>query len=265
MDTVRKGEPDSRGFVSAFARGLAVIEAFGNASEPLSLAAVAQRAGLDRAVTRRMLLTLVELGFATQSNKTFRLTPRIMRLGYAFVSQAGVDRLVRPLLEELSSRLGESVSVSVLDDLEAVSVFHVTAPQRKTGFLLREGSRWPAYLMASGRVLLAALPDEEAAGRLARMDLRAATHKTLTDPDAVLRQVRLARDQGYALIDEELETGWASVSVPVRDRSGRVVASLNTNTTLARQSAKQLVADSLPILIEAAADLGRILPERAFG
>ncbi|MDX3905736.1 MAG: IclR family transcriptional regulator C-terminal domain-containing protein [Pigmentiphaga sp.] len=265
MDKMRKHEPDSRNFVGGFARGLAVIEAFGNASEPLSLAAVAERAGVDRAVARRMLLTLVELGFAIQSNKTFQLTPRIMRLGYAFVSQAGLDGLVRPLLEALSNRLGESVSVSVLDDLEAVSVFHVTSPQRKTGFLLREGSRWPAYLMASGRVLLAALPDEEVARRFARMDLHASTPKTLTDPRSLLQAVRQAREHGYALVNEELETGWASVSVPVRDRAGRVVASLNTNTTLARQSPEQLVANGVPLLSEAAADLGRILPDRAFG
>jgi IclR family transcriptional regulator, pca regulon regulatory protein len=256
--------PRSQTFVSGFARGLQVIEAFGEAAEPLSLPEVAVRAGVDRAVARRMLLTLVELGFVARMNKHYQLTPRILRLGYSFLSQSGLDGLVRPFLAELTQKIGESSSVGVLDDVETVAVCHVTSTVRKTGLLLREGTRWPAYVMASGRMLLSGLPDDEVNARLRRMELKALTTRTLTRPEQILKAVQTAREQGYALIEGEVEDGMAAVSVPIRDRNNALVASLNTSSNMNRRSPAELRRAVVPELKATAAEIGRVLPDGVF-
>jgi len=253
-------ERNSQNFVNGFARGLAVIEAFADAPDALSLAEVAARAGLDRAVTRRMLLTLVELGFVIQTNRRFRLAPRILRLGYAFLSQASFDGMLRPFLMELTQKLEESVSVSVLDGTETVIVCHVTATMRKAGLLMREGSRWPAYATASGRVLLSPLSDEDIRHRLGS-GLRPLTRRTLTDPEAILRAIRTAEASGYALLDEELEDGLASASVPIFDRRGKLVASLNASSAKVRRSPHNLRTAVVPLLQQVSAEVGKLIPD----
>lgn len=266
MKKVKAGEADavgsrsSQNFVNGFARGLAVIEAFTDAPDALSLADVAVRAGLDRAVTRRMLLTLVDLGFVVQSHKRFRLAPRVMRLGYAFLSQSNFDGMLRPFLAELTQKLGESVSVSVLDGSETVVVCHVTATVRKTGLLMREGSRWPAFVMASGRVLLSALSDDEIHRRI-RDQVRPFTRKTLTSPAAVVRAVQIAREKRYALVDEELEEGLVSVSVPIFSRNRKLVASLNASSAKLRRSTHNMRTVVVPLMQDVSAEIGQLLPE----
>jgi len=266
MDALMRRDPgssegrSSQTFVNGFARGLAVIESFTDAPDALSLAEVAVRAGLDRAVARRMLLTLTELGFVVQTRGRFRLTPRVMRLGYAFLSQANLDGMLRPFLVELTQRLGESISVSVLDGAETVVVCHVTTTIRKTGLLMREGSRWPAYVVASGRILLAGLPDDEVRSRV-KDQVRPLTGKTLATEDAVVQAVQAARRAGYALVDEELEEGLISVSVPIRNRQGRFIASLNASSAKGRASEATMHTVFLPAMLETSAEIGRVLPE----
>jgi IclR family pca regulon transcriptional regulator len=148
-------KPRSQSFVTAFARGLKVIEVFAGGAEVLSLAEIAARSGVDRAVAR---LTLIELGYAVADKKSFRLTPRILRLGYAYLSQSGMDGRLQPFVDAVAASTGESCSVSVLDGLETVGVAHAPSPLHRMGFLLKPGTRMPAYVMTSGRILLAAKP-----------------------------------------------------------------------------------------------------------
>lgn len=162
---------------------------------PLSLAEVATRAGIDRAVARRMLLTLIELGLVAETQRHYRLTPRVLRLGYSFLSQTGLDGLAQPFVAEVTQRTGESCSVALLDETEVVSITHTASPVHKVGFTLRPGTRWPAYVMASGRVLLAAKPDDEVRVLLGRMQRKALTPRTLVKVEAILGAVRQARQK----------------------------------------------------------------------
>jgi IclR family pca regulon transcriptional regulator len=255
----RQEKPRSQSFVNAFARGLSVIEAFDGEGRALSLAEIAQRAKVDRAVARRLLLTLIELGYVTMEQKHFRLAPRILRLGYAYLAQSGFDALVQPFVAEASTRIGESVSVSVLDDLDSVSVVHVPSPVHKMGFLMRVGSRHPAFVMASGRVLLAGLPEDEALALLKRMARRPYTARTLTDLDALAAELRRVRAQGYALVDGELEQGLIALSVPIMNRRGRIVAALNASTSAARSDAQDFCHSVFPVLRAVADEIGRIV------
>ena len=150
--------PEGRDFVTAFARGLAVIEAFGPENRTMTLAEVAARTGVDRAVARRLLLTLVELGFAHVHQRRFALTTRVLRLAYSFLSSAGIGASLQPYLDELARTVGETVSLAVLDEAEAVFVARSDIPGRRLAYVVTTGMRLPAFSSASGRVLLAHQP-----------------------------------------------------------------------------------------------------------
>jgi IclR family pca regulon transcriptional regulator len=249
----------SQTFVSAFARGLAVIEAFDRAHAPLSLAEVAARACIDRAVARRMLMTLIELGLVVETQRHYRLTPRVLRLGYSFLSQTGLDGIAQPFVDEVAQRTGESCSVAILDEIEVVSVVHTPSPVHKVGFTFRPGARWPAYVMASGRVLLAGKPDAEVRVLLGRMQRKALTPRTLIKVEAILDTVRTVREKGFALVDGELEAGLMSAAVPIYNRNGAVIASLNSNSSTTRATVRSFCEAVIPVLRGAAAELAKIL------
>ncbi|TCN29463.1 IclR family transcriptional regulator [Sinorhizobium americanum] len=241
-------------FVSGFARGLKVIEAFGEAQPRLSIAEASKLTGLDRATVRRSLLTLSELGYADYDGKFFTLTPKVLRLGHAYLSATPLPAIVQPHLDQLSEKAGQSASASVLDGAEVVYV--ARASQRRVMSInLMPGSRLPAYCASMGRVLLAALPESEARAILARTELKANTPHTKTDPEELMAELRKVREQGYAVIDQELELGLCSIAVPLMNARGQVVAALNIGAPAALVAAAELAERYLPLLKETQAAL----------
>ncbi|WP_128255364.1 IclR family transcriptional regulator domain-containing protein [Falsirhodobacter deserti] len=215
---------EKRDTMGGLAKGLRVIEAFTADRPRLTITEAAERADLDRATARRCLLTLADLGYARYDGKYFTLTPHVLRLGTACLATMPLPGVVQPWLDRLSDQLGESTSVSILDRGEIVYV--ARAAQRKVmSIALMPGSRLPAFCTSMGRVLLAALPEDEARARLGPMAPR--TPHTLTDPEAVMARIAQARADGYALIDQEVEVGLRSIAVPLLDARGRVVAAMN--------------------------------------
>ncbi len=246
-----RGETKETDFVSGFARGLRVIESFGESDRRLSIADVAKKTGLDRATVRRSLLTLVELGYADYDGKFFTLTPRILRLGHSYLSATTLPVLLQPYLDGLSEVTGQSSSASVLDDTQIVYV--ARASQRRVMSInLNPGSRLPAYCSSMGRVLLAALPEPQIREILARTELRANTERTIVDVELLIAEFRRVRDQGYAVIDQELELGLCSIAVPLRNRRGDIIAALNVGAPAAHVAPSQMVDQFLPRLLEAA-------------
>ncbi|HWX48525.1 MAG TPA: IclR family transcriptional regulator C-terminal domain-containing protein [Roseomonas sp.] len=259
MSSEAAGEaPRSRGFVTAFARGLEVIRAFGPGAGRLTLSEVAARTGLDRAVARRLLMTLVELGLASSDGRRFSLTPQVLRLAQAYLGGAGLDRRMQPSLEALAHRIGESVSLTVLDWPDIVNVARAEAPNRPFRHALTVSTRMPAHATASGRVLLTALPPAMLAARLAA-PLARYTPRTITEPAALLRAVEACRAAGFALLDGELEEGFASAAVPLVDSAGRLVAALATSSHSGRRSAAALEREVLPLLKVAAGEMSALL------
>ena len=157
-------------FIASLAKGLRVIEAFRAESPRLSIAEVAEATGLDRATARRCLLTLHELGYADYDGKFFALTPRILRLGMGALAAMPLAQLVQPWLDQLSERIGQSTSVSILDGTEIVYLARA-AQRRVMSIGLMPGSRLPAHCTSMGRVLLAALPEAQARAIVERSDL----------------------------------------------------------------------------------------------
>ena len=245
---IHEGNPD---FVLSLARGLSVIEAFQNCPDGLTVADVATHAKLSRAAARRLLITLELLGYATHSGSVYRLSSRVLRLGFSFLSSSSLPALALPILEEISAALHESSSLSALEDDEIVYLARSVA-KRVMSVGLSVGSRLPAYCTSMGRVLLAALPKDKFTAYLERVELKPHTPKTIKNKKRLVAELNQVRQQGYALVDEELELGLRSIAVPVSTSTGRVVAAMNTGVHAARVTTAEMVDRMLPVLREGA-------------
>ncbi|MGL3606851.1 IclR family transcriptional regulator domain-containing protein [Rhizobium sp. G187] len=228
-----------RDLMGGFAKGLKVIEAFGPERQRLSITEAAEISGLDRATARRCLLTLADQGYADYDGKFFALTPKVLRLGHAWLSATPLPILLQPHLDQLSEAVGHSASASVLDGTEIVYIARASQ-KRVMSINLMPGSRLPAYSASMGRVLLAALSDTDVATILDASVLKAHTVHTLTEKSALMAEIARVRSQGYAVIDQELEIGLCSIAVPVRNERGRVVAAINVGAPAAVLPASEL-------------------------
>jgi IclR family pca regulon transcriptional regulator len=245
-------------FVQSLERGLSVIAAFGPTTPELSLSDVARATGLTRAAARRFLLTLVDLGYMRQDGKLFRLTPRVLGLGYAFLSSISLPRIAEPHLEQLARELHESSSLSVLDGRDIVYVARVPA-SRIMSVAVNVGTRFPAYATSMGRVLLAGLDDAALEEHLAGLELEAFTPHTVATIDDLRARLAEVRRQGYALVDQELEHGLRSLAAPVRNRGGQVVAAVNVSSHVSRVTRDKARRELLPPLLLAASEIERDL------
>jgi IclR family pca regulon transcriptional regulator len=276
-------------------RGLLVIQAFSRENPRLTLADVARLTGLTRATARRVLLTLEQLGYARSTGRDFQLTPKVLDLGYAYLSSLNLAEIAQADMEQLMEHTRESCSAAVLDGAEIVYVVRVPTTRIMT-VSLGLGSRLPAFCTSMGRVLLADLPEPDArallagagtgaggttAGALARGpgngagaragagagagaggDLPKLTPRTVTDIDALCAELATVRRQGWALVDQELELGVRSIAAPLRDASGRALAAINVSCHPARMDLKTLRGEVLSALLETAGRINQRLSRR---
>jgi IclR family transcriptional regulator, pca regulon regulatory protein len=241
-------------FVQSLERGLAVIRAFGPEDPELTLSDVARRTGLTRAAARRFLLTLADLGYVRFDGRLFALTPRVLELGYAYLSSLTLPEVAEPHLERLAAEVRESSSVSILDGDEIVYVGRVPT-SRIMRVSINVGTRFPAYATSMGRVLLAGLPDDELEAYLARCEIRPLTARAIGTPDKLRAELHRVRAQGWALVDQELEEGLRSVAAPIRNGGGRVIAAVNVSAHASRVSKDTVRRVLLPPLLRTAASI----------
>ncbi|MGU3644318.1 IclR family transcriptional regulator C-terminal domain-containing protein [Microbacterium sp. C23T] len=246
--------------IQSLVRGLAVIRAFDAEHPELTLSEVARRAGITRAAAGRFLRTLEELGYVRPSTgsgtgsavgRTFALTPRVLELGFSYLSALSIPEIVQPHLERLSRDVDESVSAAVLDGGDIVYIARVPT-RRIMSVRITIGTRFPAFATSMGRVLLAGLPDAASDGLLAASVLPSLTERTVTDSAELRAELDRVRAQGWALVDGELEPGLRSVAVPLRDRRGDVVAAVNVSTSATRDSVEHVLERHLPALTQTA-------------
>jgi IclR family pca regulon transcriptional regulator len=249
------GNPD---FVLSLARGLQVIESFQRMTDALSVTQIAARTGLSRAAVRRLLITLEMLGYASHERSQYRLSPRVLQLGFAYLSSNSLESLAFPLLQHVTQLLHESASLGVLEGDEMVYVAR-SAAQRVMSIGLAVGSRLPAYCTSMGRVMLAALPPMEFSAFLRRVRFERLTPKTIVDRVQLGRVIERVRLDGYSIVDGELEIGLRSMAVPVTSRSGRVVAAMNSGVHAGRVTKQRMISEFLPVLRQQASLLGSML------
>ena len=253
----RRTQP-SDSYVQSFARGLAVIRSFGAGAPSQTLSEVATRTGLTRAAARRILLTLGGLGYVASEGRQFRLTARTLDLGFAYLSSLPLWSFAEPVMEALVGEVRESCSAAVLDGSGIVYVLRVPT-HRIMSITLGIGSRLPVFCTSMGRVLLAGLPPDEARARLQAAPRPALTAHTVVAIEPLLAEVARVREQGWCLVDQELEDGLASMAAPLADRSGRTIAALNLSAQVVTTPPEHMLQRSLPPLRAAALRISRTL------
>jgi IclR family transcriptional regulator, pca regulon regulatory protein len=263
-DAAAGGPVRNSDFVQSLDRGLAVIRAFGPDRERLSLSEVARATGLTRAATRRFLLTLVKLGYVRNDGREFSLRPRVLELGYAYLSGLGMPEVAAPHLEELVARVRESSSISVLDGHHIVYVARVPTKRIMT-VAISVGTRFPVYATSMGRVLMAGMSQDELDRYLAEAEFEAFTARTVTDPDRLREIVRDVAKQGYAIVDQELEEGLRAIAAPIHGAGGTVTASINVSAHASRVSMAAMRADLLPAMLETARRIEADLRSQGLG
>ena len=260
-------------FIEALARGLDVIRAFQPGQPAMSLAAVAKATGLTRPTARRILLTLKQMGYVRvvdpleqmgdvravdpkavdrkAVDRRYELTPRVLELGMSYVLSRNLWEVARPHMERLVARTHESSSIAQLDGSDIVYVARVAVP-KIVALAVTIGTRFPAMQTSLGKVLLAALPPEEAERVLAEPSRSGIPPRVVFSSEERAAKLREVRARGWALTDEELAAGIRSVAAPLRDGEGRVIASLNVNTHAAETPVEVLTGEYLPLLLQTA-------------
>jgi IclR family pca regulon transcriptional regulator len=250
----------STDFVQSLDRGLSVITAFSADAKELTLSEVADRTGLTRAASRRFLLTLRDLGYVESDGRRFRLRPRVLELGYSYLSSLPVWEIARPHLEELAEKVQETTSASVLDGDDIVFVARVES-RRIMSMTLGVGSRLPAWATAMGRVLLADLSKDQLDRYFERVTLAPLNDRTVTKETKLRRIIAEARESGWTLVDQEVEEGVRSLAVPIRSPDGRVEAAITVCSHALRVPPERVREEFLPLVLETServtADLGR--------
>lgn len=242
-------------------KGLALLRLFASGVESLSMQDVADRLDVTRAAARRLLLTLHHNGYLAQNGRQFSLTPRVMELGYAYFASMSLPRLAQPHLRALASRCGETCSIGMLDD-DAVVLVAREEPRQILRVDMAIGRRMPAYAHSLGRVLLAGLDDAALERYLAHAELRKLTPFTIDSREALRATLAQVREDGHCVLVSELVDGFAGISVPLRDQTGKVVAGLGFSMVLGSRNAGTLIERYLSPLREAAAEIEAVLRSR---
>lgn len=247
------GDPN---FMSSLARGLAVINAFQERKRHLTIAQISHRTGIPRAAVQRCLYTLMQLGYVATDGRTYALLPKVLTLGHAYLSSTPLAVSAQPFLDRISEQLHEACNLATLEGDEVLYIARSAIPQRLISVDLSVGSRLPAYCTSMGRILLAALDDDSLRAYLTRADLKPRTSRTLHTPEALWECLMQVREQGWCIVDQELEQSLRSVAVPVRDASGQVLAAMNVSTHAGRVSRQELETRFLPVLLSGSKELG---------
>lgn len=241
------GDPD---FMTSLARGLAVVQAFQERKRHLTIAQISHRTEIPRAAVRRCLHTLIKLGYATTDGRTYSLLPKVLTLGHAYLSSTPLAVSAQPYLDRMSEQLHEACNMATLEGDDILYIARSATTQRLISVDLSVGGRLPAYCTSMGRILLAALDDASLQDYLDHADLQTKTSRTLTTPAALFECLQQVRQQGWCIVDQELEQGLRSIAVPVYDASGQVLAALNVSTHAGRVSRSELEQRFLPNMLD---------------
>lgn len=258
IDENGEGAPNSRDYVSSLARGLDVLRAFNRTRRKMTLSEVAAETGNTRAGARRILLTLVREGYAVADGRLFDLTPQVLELGFSVLSSKGTWDIARPFIEHLSEETRESVSAAILDNFDVVYVSG-TQFHRVISVGITVGRRFPAHNTATGRVLLAGLPEDQWLGMLQNIPLTRMTDRTVTDRAQFRKILEDVREKGWSLVDQELETGLMSIAVPLYLSSGAMAGAINVGVPTLRMTTTEMVDFILPKLQETVGKISQAL------
>ncbi len=246
-------EQPSNNFLRAFARGIRVICAFDQQHPRMTVSQVAERTELTRANARRILLTLQTLGYVSQEDRYFSLRPRVLEIGYAYLSSLDLSFFAQPIIDDLVERTHVPCNLAMLDKDEIIYVLRSSTPHGPLAPIpLNVGRRFPAYVTSMGRVLLGALSETELDAYLARADVQPFTQKTIVDRTALRDAIRADTARGWSFVAGEQADWIASIGVPVRDAAGKTIAAIGMGWILGSVPDQAMIDRLLPELTGAA-------------
>ncbi|KAF1020121.1 MAG: Pca operon regulatory protein [Paracidovorax wautersii] len=249
---------DRQNWIAGLEKGLGLIEAFNDLNPRLTATEASRRCGLTRTAARRYLLTLAHLGYVDTDGKQFWLTPRILRLGQAYLVSARLPAIVQPFLQRVATATQEPAYVSVLDGDDIVCIARNGANREmNTGYVL--GSRVPAQVTAAGIVILAQWAPTDLEAWLATHPTKIYTAFTYASTAQLRQQIALARAQGWALSEQQLQLKHRGIAVPLRDHHGVVLGAINVTMPMGREPAEDALARVLPVLQETAQSMRSLL------
>lgn len=253
--SIDENHPD---FVTSFARGLSVIRCFGKGAEHLTLSEVSARTGLTRGTARRLLLTLESIGYMKMEDGAFRLQPKVLDLGYAYLNSMPLWEMAQPFMKNIVDKIDESCGLAVLDSTDVVYIARVP-PTHVYTIPVQVGMRMPAFINAMGQVLLAELSESELDEFFRKADLKKLTRYTDTDPESIRATLKRVKEQGYAMPVGQVYEGRVSLAVPIRNRDGKAIAAMNVSAMLSRVTQEQCIEEFLPMLLSAARQMSNAL------
>jgi IclR family transcriptional regulator, pca regulon regulatory protein len=250
-----------RDYVGSVAHGLAVLRSFDQHKFQMTLSEVSVRTGMTRAGARRYLLTLAHLGYVEQNGRQFQLTPKVLELGYAFMATRPLADLAQPYLDKLTQETGEASAIAILDGHDVIHL--AWAPtQRQLAPVITVGRRFNALYNSTGRVLIACDREKDIDSYLSAIPTAKVTPYSIVSKAKLREEFKKAREQQYAIVDQESEEGLRSIAIPLFNRSGRPIAAINTITNAAMVSNEDLVSKLLPALRAVAVSLSQAIGPR---
>ncbi|WP_137925763.1 IclR family transcriptional regulator C-terminal domain-containing protein [Cupriavidus sp. 2SB] len=253
--------PKKEELLDSLTKGLALLRLYASGVDRLTMQDVAEQLDVTRAAARRLLLTLAHNGYLAQEGRQFVLTPRVMDLGYAYFASMNLPQIARPYLQALCAEVSESCSIGMLDR-DAVVLVAREEPSQLLRVDMAIGRRMPAYAHSLGRVLLAGLDEATRSAYLADAELRKLTPFTIDSHKVLGRKLEQVAVDGYCTLISELADGFAGVSVPLHDQTGKVVAGLGISMVLGSRDKAYLEQHFLPPLQAAAQKIETILKAR---
>jgi IclR family pca regulon transcriptional regulator len=241
-------------FVGSVAHGFSVLSAFDRDHRQMTLSEVAERVDMTRAGARRYLLTLAHLGYVAQEGRQFRLTPKVLELGYAFMSTMSIVDIAQPILERLAAEVGETTAIAILDHREIVHLARATV-QRELTPIVTIGRRFGALHNSTGRVLVSYMEPDAMETFVADSELPKKTQWSITNKKKLRDELKKVRAQGYAIVDQESELGLRSIAAPVINRRGQAVAAVNIIASAAVVPLEELESRMLAPLKRATAEI----------
>jgi IclR family pca regulon transcriptional regulator len=253
---IEKEKPNE--FIQSFANGLTLICAFDAADSKMTLSEVAAKCGMTRAMARRLLWTLEKLGYVENAGRLFYLKPKILELGYAYLSSQRLITVAQPIMERLAEQIQESCSMSVMDGLDIVYVLRIPT-KRIMKISLGVGTRLPAWATSMGRALLGAYSDAELDTYFGQITTVNLTEYTITDKNKLKKIIIDAKKQGWVIVNQELELGLCSAAVPILNSQGKVVAAINIGTPSTSTVMDTITSQYLPALRNAANEIMQVM------
>ncbi len=253
MIHVLEKHTDNSDFLSSFARGLTIFEVLSISKRAQTISEIAKETGFPRATVRRGLFTLTELGYVIQDDRYYELSPKVLMIAHNYINAQPLSSTAQPILENITRELNETATMAVLVQNEVIYIARsseITQKIMSNTFTI--GTHLPAYCSSMGRVLLAAENKQKQLAILNKSELTAYTEKTIIDRVRLLEELSKVKQDGYAIIDQELEIGLCSIAVPVFDRAGNVIAAISISSHILKNNTTEIKEKFLATLLKSA-------------